>query len=149
MAPNHYFAFNAGLMDMYPIRVDRDSLAQTWPVALLLAAFVVLLAVVVLLVWGMTKMAPLAPVERYGTRFVFRNGDHLPSCPAWHLRGNLRSYSLSFSNREREAPSARTPLLVSQGKGLRYMQQRSCASLTAGEIHVNADLEWDSFVMQD
>ncbi|XP_069989580.1 uncharacterized protein [Penaeus vannamei] len=114
MAPNHYFAFNAGLMDMYPIRVDRDSLAQTWPVALLLAAFVVLLAVVVLLVWGMTKMAPLAPVER-----------------------------------EREAPSARTPLLVSQGKGLRYMQQRSCASLTAAEIHVNADLEWDSFVMQD
>ncbi|XP_037785604.1 uncharacterized protein LOC119581282 [Penaeus monodon] len=119
MAPNLYYSFNAGLMDMYPPRVDHDhfSLAQKWPVMLLLVASAVLVAVVVLLVWGMTKMQPQTPEERI---------QELPC----------------------GAPSARTPLLVSQGKGLRYMQQ-SCDSLTAGEMLVNADLEWDSFIMQD
>lgn len=81
MAPNLYYSFNAGLMDMYPPRVDHDhfSLAQKWPVMLLLVASAVLVAVVVLLVWGMTKMQPQTPEERYKTVLFLEITAPLPS----------------------------------------------------------------------
>ncbi|XP_042879851.1 uncharacterized protein LOC122258141 isoform X2 [Penaeus japonicus] len=119
MAPQQYFAFNAGLMDIFPLRVDQGGLtaAQKWPALMLIVATATLLAFVVLIVWGIVKMRSETHTER-------RSGE-VP-----------------------RAPTTRTPLLALHGKGLRYMQT-PCTSLTAGEERVNADLEWDSFLMQE
>lgn len=154
MAPQQYFAFNAGLMDIFPLRVDQGGLtaAQKWPALMLIVATATLLAFVVLIVWGIVKMRSETHTERYESRSVSMHGDSLAISPAWRSPTKPSYYSFFFSSRRSgevpRAPTTRTPLLALHGKGLRYMQT-PCTSLTAGEERVNADLEWDSFLMQE